>query len=290
MKLGVVFPQTEIGSDPGAIRDYAQTAEGLGYSHLLAYDHVLGADTSQRDAWRGAYALHHAFHEPFVLFGFLAAATRTLELVTGVLVLGQRQTALAAKQAAAVDVLSEGRLRLGVGIGWNAVEYEALGEPFGNRGRRIEEQIEVMRALWTSEAVSFQGRWHSIPGAGINPMPIQRPIPIWIGGSADPVLRRTARLADGYFPLGRPNDGIRDRLALLREYAREAGRDPADIGIEGQVGYTWGDEGAWVETLGAWRDLGATHVTVNAMGAGFTTPQEHMDAIRRFKAAADAVA
>jgi probable F420-dependent oxidoreductase len=288
MKLGVVFPQTEIGSDPVAIRDYAQTAEGLGYDHLLVFDHVLGADVSRRDGWRGAYALQHAFHEPFVLFGFLAAATQRLELVTGVLVLPQRQTALVAKQAAEVDVLSGGRLRLGVGIGWNAVEYEALGEPFGNRGRRVEEQIAVLRALWSEESVSFDGRWHSIPQAGINPMPVRRPIPIWIGGGADPVLRRTARLADGYFPLGRPNDVVKDRLALLRGYAREAGRDPADIGIEGSVGYSWGDESAWAEALGAWRDLGATHVSVNTMGAGFTTPQEHIAAIRRFKAAAEA--
>ena len=176
MELGVVFPQTEIGSDPIAVRDYAQAAEQLGYTHLIVYDHVLGADTTRHENWQGGYTLESMFHEPFVLFGYLAGVTSTIELVTAVLILGQRQTALVAKQAAEVDVLSGGRLRLGIGVGWNHVEYEALGENFHDRGRRSEEQIELLRALWTEEAVDFHGRWHNVTHAGISPLPVQRPI------------------------------------------------------------------------------------------------------------------
>ena len=204
MKIGVTFPQTEIGSDPAAVLDYAQAAEGLGFSHLIVFDHVLGANAANRPGWSGAYQHTDSFYEPFALFGYLAGVTRRLELVTAVIILPQRQTALVAKQAATVDVLSGGRLRLGVGIGWNDVEYEALGENFHDRGRRSEEQIEVMRALWTNELVTYEGRWHRITDAGINPLPVQRPIPVWLGGGADPVLRRVARMADGWFPQVRP--------------------------------------------------------------------------------------
>src|SRR6266550_7850766 len=179
MQIGVTFPQTEIGADPIVIRDYAQTVEGLGYSHLVAFDHVLGADPTHRPGWQG-YTYRQMFHEPFVLFGYLAALTH-LELVPAVIILPQRQTALVAKQAAEIDILTGGRLRLGVGLGWNFVEFEALGEDFRNRGRRAEEQIEVLRRLWTEPVVDFDGRWHRIPAAGINPLPVQRPIPIWIG-------------------------------------------------------------------------------------------------------------
>ena len=181
MELGVVFPQTEIGSDPIAVRDYAQAAEQLGYTHLIVYDHVLGADTTRHENWQGGYTLESMFHEPFVLFGYLAGLTSKIELVTAVLILGQRQTALVAKQAAEVDVLSGGRLRLGIGVGWNHVEYEALGENFHDRGRRSEEQIELLRALWTNEVVDFHGRWNNVTHAGISPLPVQRPIPVWLG-------------------------------------------------------------------------------------------------------------
>ncbi|HEY9325316.1 MAG TPA: LLM class F420-dependent oxidoreductase, partial [Candidatus Limnocylindria bacterium] len=182
MRVGAVFPQLEIGTDPDAIAKYARTVEDLGYDHLVIFDHVLGADANRPGGWTGAYDHRSMFHEPFVLYGYLAAVTSRLRLATAVLVLGQRQTALVAKQAAEVDVLSRGRLTLGVGIGWNAVEYEALGESFTNRGRRIEEQIAVLRALWTQEVVDFKGRWHRIDRAGIDPLPVQRPIPIWMGG------------------------------------------------------------------------------------------------------------
>src|SRR5215211_2683125 len=196
MRFGVVFPQTEIGADPAAVKEYAQTADELGYTHLLVYDHVLGADTTiaERRDWRGPYTTEHLFHEPFVLFGYLAGLTQRLELVTGILILPQRQTALVAKQAAEVDVLSGGRLRLGVGVGWNAVEYEGLNENFLNRGARSEEQIAVMRALWSDTAITFKGRWHTIDDAGINPLPVQRPIPVWIGGMAESALRRAGQL------------------------------------------------------------------------------------------------
>ncbi len=185
MRTGVVFPQTEIGADRGAVRAYAQRVEELGFDHLLAYDHVLGADPSAHPDWSGPYTHRDTFHEPFVLFGFLAGIC-SLELVTGVIVLPQRQTALVAKQAAEVDLLTGGRLRLGIGIGWNAVEYEALGEDFRTRGRRIEEQIEVLRALWTEPVVNIRGEAHQVTGAGIAPLPLQRPIPIWLGAQSAP--------------------------------------------------------------------------------------------------------
>ena len=197
MQIGVTFPQTEIGADPAVIRDYAQTAEGLGYSHLVAFDHVLGADPTHRQGWRG-YTQRDMFHEPFVLFGYLAALTH-LELVPAVIILPQRQTALVAKQAAEVDILTGGKLRLGVGVGWNPVEYEALGLDFHTRGRVVEEQIEVMRLLWSQEIVSYKGRYHTITEAGLNPLPARRSIPIWLGGEADTLLRRVARLGDGCF-------------------------------------------------------------------------------------------
>jgi probable F420-dependent oxidoreductase len=290
MKLGVVFPQTEIGTDPVAIRDYAQAAEDLGYSHLLVYDHVLGASSEHRPDWKGPYDHRTQFHEPFVLFGFLAGVTQRIQLVTGIIILPQRQTALVAKQAAEVDVMSGGRLRLGVGIGWNDVEYEALGEDFHTRGRRMEEQIAVMRALWTQEVVNFQGQWHHITDAGINPLPIQRPIPLWMGGGAEPVIRRVARLADGWFPQIRPDEQGRETLQRLFAYAREAGRDPASIGIEGRAGIATGGPDDWAKAVEAWQQMGASHLGVNTMSAGLDSPAKHIDAIRRFKEATGGLA
>ena len=223
MKLGVVFPQTEIGSDPGAVSEYAQAAESMGYNHILAFDHVLGANADSRPGWSGAYRHTDAFHEPFVLFGYLAAVTSSVELVTGVIILPQRQTALVAKQTAAVDVLSRGRLRLGIGIGWNAVEYEALGEDFHNRGRRSEEQIDLMRKLWTNDLITYKGLWHKITDAGLNPLPVQQPIPVWFGGAAPQTIRRVATMGDGWFPLFRPDDQGRELIESMREQAA-AGR------------------------------------------------------------------
>ena len=284
MKIGVVFPQTEIGTDPLVLRDYAQTAEDLGFSHLLAFDHVLGADPDRPGGWRGPYTHQSQFHEPLVLFAYLGALTSRIEFVSGILILPQRQTALVAKQAAAVDVLTGGRLRLGVAVGWNAVEYEALGENFHDRGRRIEEQIKVLRALWTQDVVDFQGRWHSLPRAGINPLPVQRPIPIWIGGMSEPVLKRIARVGDGWFPQFRSLDeAAHATLTRLRDYISAAGRDAAAVGIEGRFSIANTTPDDWTRTIDGWRRLGATHLAVNTMGAGLASPRDHIETIRRFK-------
>lgn len=285
MRFGVVFPQTEIGADPAAIRDYAQAAESLGYDHLGTFEHVLGANPASRPGWRPPYTHRDIFHEPFVLFGYLAAMTQNIGLVTEVIVLPQRQTALVAKQAAALDVLSGGRLRLGIGIGWNFVEYEALGENFKNRGRRSEEQVEVLRLLWTHELVTFNGKWHKITDAGINPLPIQRPIPIWFGGGAEPVLRRTALLGDGWFPQLEPGDKLRAMIETLRSYAREAGRDPSTIGIEGRLAIANRTPEEWARIVSQWKELGTTHLSLNTMKAGLATPGAHIEAMRRFKEA-----
>lgn len=222
MKIGVVFPQTEIGSDPVIIRDYAQTAEGLGFTHILAYDHVLGANPDRPGGFTGPYTYQTPFHEVFVLFSYLAGITQHLEFVTGILILPQRQTALVAKQAASLDVLSGGRLRLGVGLGWNKIEYIALNEDFHTRGKRIEEQVMLLRRLWTEPLVDFKGKWHTIPDAGINPLPIQQPIPIWFGGREEPALRRAARLADGWLPNQRSAAEAKLSLALLDRFLEEA--------------------------------------------------------------------
>jgi probable F420-dependent oxidoreductase len=285
MRFGVVFPQTEIGTDPSVIRDYAQTAEELGYTHILAYDHVLGANPASRPGWSPTYTYKDSFHEPFVLFGYLAGMTKKIELVTGVIILPQRQTALVAKQAAALDVLSGGRVRLGIGIGWNPVEYEALGQDFKNRGRRCEEQVELMRKLWTNELVTFKGQWHKVTDAGLKPLPIQRPIPVWFGGGADQVLSRVARLGDGWIPLLGPDEKCRAAIEKLRSYAREAGRNPESIGIEGRIFAGDRPVQEWLDEISAWKKLGATHMTINTMKAGFPTPAAHIEAIRRFQRA-----
>jgi probable F420-dependent oxidoreductase len=282
LRIGAIFPQTEIGSDPAAIRDYAQAAEQLGYEHLLVYDHVLGAPP-ERFPFRPPYNHETPFHEPFVLFGYLAGVTSTLELVTGILILPQRQTALVAKQAAQVDVLTNGRLRLGVGIGWNFIEYEALGENFKNRGRRVEEQIALLRLLWTQELVNFEGRYHRIERAGINPLPVQRPIPIWMGAMADAAVKRAARLADGWFPQFPPNDEGVASIERFRGYVREAGRRPEDVGIEGRISMARTPQDKWREELDGWRNAGATHVSFNTMGAGLAGPRGHIDALETFR-------
>ena len=292
MRLGVVFPQTEIGTDPHVIRDFAQAVEALGYDHLLAFDHVLGADTTNRPGWMG-YDIKDLFHEPFVLYGYLAGSTRRIELTTGIIILPQRQTALVAKQAAEVDVLSGGRLRLGVGLGWNTVEYEALGMDFHTRGARMNEQVKVLRALWTQESVTFRGRWHTVIEAGINPMPVQRPIPIWMGGQSEGALRRAARLADGWMaggtlvsPTSRlPGASPQDIVGRLRQYVRDAGRDPASMGIEARLSVDRGGPGDWRRLADEWRALGATHLSVATMRAGFKTPDAHIEAARRFREA-----
>jgi probable F420-dependent oxidoreductase len=286
MRIGAIFPQTEFGNDPIAIRDYAQAVEEMGYKHILVYDHVLGASTATRPDWRGPYTSETPFHEPFVLFGYLAGLTRQIELVTGIIILPQRQTALVAKQAAEVDVLSGGRLRLGIGVGWNPVEFEGLNENFHNRGARSEEQVAVLRALWTEPVVTFQGRWHHIDAAGINPLPIQRPIPIWFGGSpTEQIFRRIARLGDGWLPqlLDPRKDETRQAIEQLRAFTQEAGRPPEAVGIEARLTISRVSRDLWATFAEGWRKLGATHLGVNTMGAGLTPPQAHIDMLRQVK-------
>jgi probable F420-dependent oxidoreductase len=286
MKIGVVFPQTEIGQDPAVIRDYAQAVESMGYTHILAFDSVVGANPDRPGGWDSPYTYQHAFHEPFVLFGFCAAVTRRIELVTGVLILPQRQTALVAKQAAEVDVLSGGRLRLGVGVGWNPVEFEALGENIHDRGKRIEEQLEVMRLLWTRELVTYEGQWHRVPDAGIKPLPVQRPIPVWMGGESEAVLRRAARLADGWITLQtfRPGPVAQRTVDRLHGLVREAGRDPAAFGIEGRVALAQVPPEERAKEIAAWRAMrGITHLCVNTMGLGLPSPEEHVKTLERFR-------
>ena len=283
MRLGAIFPQTEIGADPSAVKDFAQAAEDLGYDHILVFDHVLGADQTKRDSWDRPYNIDDMFHEPFVLFGYLAGITEKIEFTTGVLILGQRQTGLVAKQAAEVDVLTGGRLRLGIGIGWNDVEYEALGQSFSNRGRRSEEQIDLLRMLWTEESVNFEGRYHKVSDAGINPMPIQRPIPIWLGGGEDRVIQRIGKMADGWFPQFQPNSAGQEKIGIMREAAVNAGRDPKAIGIEGRVSLATDDQSDWEKIGASWDEVGATHFSINTMKAGLKGPDQHIEAIKRFK-------
>jgi probable F420-dependent oxidoreductase len=279
MRIGAVFPQTEFGHDPAALRDYAQTAEALGYSHILAYDHVLGAHPNQLKGW-APYTYKDQFLEPFTLFSYWAGLTEKIEFTSGVIILPQRQTALVAKQAAMLQVLSGGRLRLGVGLGWNAVEYTALGEDFGNRGRRIEEQVALLRRLWSEELVDFEGRWHRIPQAGINPRPTQ-PIPIWFGGHHPNVLRRVAQLGDGWLPNYRSAEDAAEPLGALDVELEQIGRSRADIGIEARLMYKDG-EAVWSERRAGWQAAGATHMSINTMGADSDGPQGHIKAIKDF--------
>ncbi len=288
MQYGVVFPQTEIGSDPGPVKEFAQAAERLGYDSLMIYDHVVGGDPATRPGWDGFYQLQHLFHEPFVLMGYLAGATERIQFVTGIIILPQRQTALVAKQAAEVDVLSGGRLVLGIGVGWNDIEFEALGENFKDRGRRSEEQMEVLRTLWTSESVDFTGKWHRIDNAGLNPLPVQRPIPMWIGGDIDVVLKRIGRLGDGWIPLGLP-DQSKGAVEKLRSYTRDAGRDPADIAVAAVAHLETSSFSEVIDEAKAWKELGATHFYVDTMRAGLDTPQQHIETITEFKKALEEV-
>jgi probable F420-dependent oxidoreductase len=278
MQIGVVLPQTELGGDVGAVRAYGMGVEEMGFAHLLAYDHVVGADPAVHEGFAGPYDAWTTFHEPMVLFGYLAGVTK-LELVTGIIVLPQRQTVLAAKQAAEVDLLTEGRFRFGVGIGWNAVEYEALGQRFDQRGRRLSEQIGLLRRLWTEPSLSFTGTFDTVTGAGINPLPVQRPIPVWIGGQTEPAYRRIGRLADGWFPQVAPGEPLQEALAIVEASAREAGRDPASIGMEGRVGVDLDDPDRFLRQVEKWRAAGASHVSIDTMRSGFATVDEHLAAL-----------
>ncbi len=288
MRIGVVFPQTEMGADVDDVRRYGEHVDDLGFTHVLAYDHVVGADPAVYKGWKGPYDVHTTFHEPFVLFGYLAAITG-LEMVTGIIILPQRQTALVAKQAAEVDLLTRGRFRLGVGLGWNAVEYEALGRNFNDRGRRIEEQVQLLRRLWTEQTVTHEGPSERLIGAGLAPLPVQRPIPIWFGAQSDPAYRRVGRLADGWFPQMQPGPRLDAARAIVERAASEAGRDPTSIGMEGRV--TWGDGGVeqLLEHVDRWRVAGATHVSINTMGSGLGSVDRHLAVLAAAAAALELV-
>jgi len=290
MKIGAVFPTCEIGNDPVAIRDFAQAAEGLGYSHLLTYDHVLGAvHEGRQPPLAGPYTERDAFHEPFVLYAFLAAHTTHLDLATGVLILPQRQTALVAKQATELDLLSGGRLRLGVGSGWNPVEYRALETDWSTRGARLDEQVELLRRLWAERVVDFEGRFHRVDRAGLQPLPGRR-IPIWFGGMSPPAVRRAARLGDGFL-FGSTNGFMRNLCRQLADELASCGRDGQAFGIEAIIHWSAGPE-RWRQELEAWRELGASHFSMRAMDtgaallgeepAGFTSPKQHIDALATF--------
>jgi probable F420-dependent oxidoreductase len=263
MELGVVFPQLEIGQNPSIIREYAETTESLGFEHILAYDHVLGVDPS-RSEWSGPYTNADQFHEPLTLFSYLSAVTTHVTFITGVLVLPQRQTALVAKQTAELDIVSEGRLRVGVGVGWNHVEYEALGESFHTRGARIEEQLTVLRELWTEPIIEFEGEFHTLPGVGINPRPTQQPIPIWMGGDAAAVIRRIAHLSDGWVMPSRTLSEAEALLDSLREACRAVDRDFSSLTIHARLDLSSIDSSDISDEIDNWHDIGVDHLALDA--------------------------
>jgi probable F420-dependent oxidoreductase len=279
MQLNAMFPTRDIGNDPAKIRDWAQAAEALGYAYIEVPDHVFGA--TAREGWTPLYDETDPFHETFVMLGFLAAVTRKIRLSSGILIAPQRQTGLIAKQAAEVDLLSGGRLRLGIGVGWNPVEYEALGADWKTRGARQAEQIEVLRRLWSGEPVDYHGRFHNLKGVNIVPPPVQRPIPIWVGGSSDSVVKRAARLGDGWMPIIAPDDQARQKLAMLREEIIGHGRDPAKFGIEGWLRMHEADPQAWAAAADGWRRLGADFVMLYPM---YRMPrlEDQIETLRRF--------
>jgi probable F420-dependent oxidoreductase len=282
MHIGVIFPHFEFGTDPGAIREYAQTVEELGYTHIGADDHVIGPNPQRPGGWTDWVTYQTCIHEPFVLFGFMAAVTRRVELVTCVLLLPQRQSVLVAKQAAELDVLSGGRLRLGIGNGWNEIEYISLGENFHNRGRRLDEQVDLLRKLWTQPHVDFSGNWHTIPDAGINPLPVQRPIPIWFGGQSEAMIRRVARLGNGWMPLYRSAEEARPGVERLHQLLAAAGRSPSELGFEARLSYGRGDRKEWQPLVDGWRSLGATHLSLVTTNCGLATPASHLEAVHKF--------
>lgn len=275
------MPQIELPSDPAPVRHYLSTLESIRFDHVLLYDHVLGAGTRTRPDWNGPYSNADPFLEVLTALAWTAGFTSTLELVTGVLILPQRQTALVAKQAATLDLLSGGRLRLGVGIGWNKVEYDGLDEAFGNRGKRMEEQIDLLRALWSAPEIDFDGKWHRIDNAGILPLPKQQPIPVWIGGSSEPAVRRAARIADGFFPQGAPGEQATAMMNVLNDELDRIVRDRATFGIEARITVSTGDPDSWRREAESWRQMGATHVSLITMKGGYTEMDQHLEALER---------
>jgi probable F420-dependent oxidoreductase len=292
MELGALLPLGDIGGDPGVVREYALTAESIGYDFIEAPDHVLGVNATSRPGW-DRNDNNDLFHDPFVLFGFLAGCTSKLGFSTGVLILPQRQTALVAKQAASLDVLCGGRFRLGIGVGWNEVEFVGLNENFHNRGRRSEEQVQVMQALWANPHVDYKGRWHTIEDAGINPRPASGRVPVWFGGHHERTLERIAKWGDGWMPNAYPPDqSALDIFAKLRSLTEAAGRDPKQIGIEVWVAMGEGSEADWAKEAKFWKQAGVTHLCLTTTFnrrhhkriAGHTL-SDHLGAMRRYHAA-----
>jgi probable F420-dependent oxidoreductase len=281
-QLGAFFPTRDMPADPVAIRDWAQAAEAIGFDFLEVSDHVLGADRAAIPGFEGPYDVDDSFHETFVTLSFIAAVTERVGLASGVLILPQRQTALVAKQAAQVDIVSGGRLRLGIGVGWNPVEYEALGQEWRVRGRRQAEQIELMNRLWTERTVTFAGEFDRVQHAGINPLPIQRPIPIWFGGGVDAVLQRAAQYGQGWIPLGNPGERTESQLERLRGYLRAADRDPSTFGIEAWIRSSLGEPDTWRDAAERWQALGATHITFYTSGQGVGTVAQQIKAMQQF--------
>jgi probable F420-dependent oxidoreductase len=280
MKPNAFFPSLDIGTDPAKIRDWAQAAEDLGYAYIEVPDHVFGA--KGRDGWVPLYNEKDPFHETFVTLGFLAAATKTIGLSTGILIAPQRQTGVIAKQAAEVDILSGGRLRLGIGVGWNHVEYEALGVDWKTRGARQAEQVEVLRRLWSGDLMSFSGRFHNLQGVSMLPPPVQRPIPIWFGGTSDAVVTRAARLGDGWMPIMAPDAQAEQKLEALRDQLESFGRDRTKFGIEAWLRMNSPDPQAWAAAADGWRRLGADLVMLYPMYR-ITSVDGHIETLRRFK-------
>ncbi len=282
LQLGAVLPHNEIGTDPGAMKAYAQGVEALGMTHMLLYDHVLGADPNRPGGFSGPYDKDVQFHEPLTTFAFIAAVTERVEMVTNILILPQRQTVLVAKQAAEVALLSNNRLRLGVGTGWNKVEYDGLGIPFTQKGARQEEQVQLLRRLWQEDSLDFTGEFHRIELASINPRPTQS-VPIWFGGGAPALLARAARLGDGWMPLGAPNDKSKACIDILKEHREAAGLSWAGFGVQAQAMYAGGDPDRWATHAARWRDLGATHLAVRTDSAGLTGVDAHLECIERYR-------
>lgn len=283
VQMGAFFPTRDMPADRVAIRDWAQAAEAIGFDFVEVPDHVLGADRAALPDFEGPYDVDDAFHETFVTLAYIAAVTERVGLASGVLILPQRQTALVAKQAAQLDVVSGGRLRLGIGVGWNPVEYEALGQDWQGRGRRQVEQIELMNQLWTNRTVTFDGVFDRVHHAGLNPLPIQRPIPIWFGGGVEPVLRRAAKYGQGWIPLGQPDEQTDAQLERLRNYLRAEGRDPETFGIEAWVRSGVGGPDQWRTAAERWTALGATHVTFYTSGQGIGGVEHQIEAMRQFR-------
>jgi probable F420-dependent oxidoreductase len=287
MNIGVTFPHHDFGPDRESIRAYVEATRDIGFDYFLAYDHVLGADVTNRPGWTG-YTKDDTFHEIFTLFAWVAAIAPNLELVSSVVILPQRQTALVAKQAAQIDIFTGGNFRLGIGVGWNAVEYEGLGQDFGTRGKREDEQIELLRLLWTEPVLTFNGRFDTITEAGLKPLPIQRPIPIWIGGTTEAPIRRAAMVGDGWFPMGVVDEAQRERLVLLRRLMEEAGRPVEAVGIDARIDAARMPESTWEQHLSDWKSAGATHISINTMGLGLDTAG-HIATIERFMRVAEGI-